>query len=224
MSSLNPVYTIGDQISEAIELHQKGSKNEIKNKIIKLLRETRIPSPDKMMSSYPHEFSGGMRQRAMIAMMLSCNPRLLIADEPTTSLDVTVQAQILELIKDLRKNYDSSILYITHNLAITAELAERIAVMYAGKIIECADTLTIFKNPMHPYTRALLNSIPKIGKKREEKLEVIPGSVPSLIDNPPGCIFSSRCRYVKDVCRKKSPELIDVEPGHKSACIRAFEI
>jgi oligopeptide/dipeptide ABC transporter ATP-binding protein len=218
VSSLNPVFRVGFQIGEAIKLHQKiTEKEEIKDSAVKMMKSVGIPEPDKRFSDYPHEFSGGMRQRVMISMALSCNPKILIADEPTTSLDVIIQSQILDLISDLRDDFDASIIYITHNLGVVAQLCDKVAVMYAGKIVEHTDTMTVFKDPMHPYTRALLDSIPRIDQKNKI-LKPIPGTVPSLIDVPPGCRFAPRCSYATDVCREKDPPAVEIGEGHTAYC------
>jgi oligopeptide/dipeptide ABC transporter ATP-binding protein len=218
MSSLNPVFTIGDQIAEAIKLHQNiQNKDEIKEKIIKLLDKVGIPDAERRLKEYPHEFSGGMRQRVMIAMALSCNPKLLIADEPTTSLDVTIQAQILDLMRDLQHEFESSILLITHNLGVIAEMADKVAVMYAGKIVEYSDVLTIFKKSRHPYTIALLESTPRIDVI-QKKLTSIPGMVPNLIYPPTGCRFHPRCKYTTDICSKTEPLFREIVSGHYVSC------
>lgn len=218
MSSLNPVFSIGDQIAEAVRLHQMIKEDkEARSKVEDILRKVGIPDPDKRLDEFPHEFSGGMRQRVMIAMALSCNPQLLIADEPTTSLDVTIQAQILSLMKDLQKDFGSSILLITHDLGVIAELSDKVALMYAGKIVEYSDVVTVFKNPKHPYTHALLGAIPRLDVK-QEKLETIPGEVPSLINPGESCRFYPRCRYAQEICREEMPPDIKVEPGHTVHC------
>jgi oligopeptide/dipeptide ABC transporter ATP-binding protein len=217
-SSLNPVFTIGSQVGEAIKLHQKVQKQEVKDKVVDALGKVGIPSPSERMKDYPHEYSGGMCQRAMIAMALSCNPKLLIADEPTTSLDVTIQAQILDLMRILRKEFSASILLIGHDFGVMSELCDRIVVMYSGKVVESADLSTIFNNPKHPYTEALLESIPSINIEKE-RLHVIPGDVPELIKPPPGCRFHPRCERVMEECKKKEPPLIEVEKGHEVACL-----
>jgi len=224
MSSLNPVYTIGDQLSEAVNTHQKDlKKDEIRETVFEMLDEVGIPDAELRFSDYPFQFSGGMRQRVMIAMALSCKPKLLIADEPTTSLDVTIQAQILDLMRSLMKTFDTSILLITHNLGVVAEIADKVAVMYAGKVVEYGDSVTIFKGHRHPYTKALMGSIPRIDVK-QDKLEMIPGTVPSLTNPPPGCRFSPRCIYAIEDCSKIVPPLIEVEPGHQVWCIRVHEL
>jgi oligopeptide/dipeptide ABC transporter ATP-binding protein len=216
-ASMNPVFTIGSQISEAIKLHQEVQKSEIRKKVEEILYKVGIPSPEQRMNDYPHEYSGGMLQRAMIAMSLSCNPELLIADEPTTSLDVTIQAQILELMKKLRKDFGASILLIGHDLGVISELCDKVAVMYAGKNVEYADISTIFKNPKHPYTIALLKSIPRLDVD-VERLNIIRGTVPRLINPPSGCRFHPRCEHVMEICSKQEPPLVEVEKGHRVAC------
>lgn len=216
-ASMNPVFTVGNQIGEAIKLHQNVQKREIKKRVEEILYKVGIPSPAQRMKDYPHEYSGGMLQRAMIAMSLSCNPKLLIADEPTTSLDVTIQAQILELMKKLRKDFGASILFIGHDLGVISELCDKVAVMYAGKIIEYADLTTIFKNPKHPYTQALLGSIPRLDVDTE-RLRIIRGTVPRLINPPSGCRFHPRCDYVKEICSKQEPQLVEIEQKHEVAC------
>lgn len=217
MTSLNPVYTVGDQIAEAVILHQKLSKKDAMAKAVEMLKRVGIPSPEKRVNDYPHQMSGGMRQRVMIAMALSCNPKLLIADEPTTALDVTIQAQILELMKQLRDEYHTAIMLITHDLGVIAEVADRVAVMYAGKVVEYADVKSIFAAPQHPYTIGLLNSIPKMhgGAKR---LEPIVGVVPSPLNLPKGCKFNNRCPFVQDKCLEADPELVEATPGHSVRC------
>jgi len=221
MRSLNPVFTIGEQISEAIRLHQGLKKKEALERSIEMLKMVGIPSPKRRIKDYPHELSGGMRQRVMIAMALSCHPDLLISDEPTTALDVTIQAQILELMGDLRQKLDMAILLITHNLGIVAETAQRIVVMYAGKIMEEAPTLQLFENPLHPYTRGLQRSIPKIGQKyrsSNRKLQEIPGVVPDLHQLPHGCRFHPRCPEAGERCKLEEPEMSEVEPNHFVRC------
>lgn len=217
MTSLNPVYTCGDQIAEAIELHQHLSKQEALEKAVEMLDLVGIPSPEQRIREYPHQLSGGMRQRVMIAMALSCRPKLLIADEPTTALDVTIQAQILELMKKLKAEIGMAIMLITHDLGVVAEMAERVVVMYSGKVVEQADVVSLFRNPMHPYTEGLMKSIPRLDQQ-VERLHVIEGTVPNLLDMPPGCHFHPRCPYAKDICRKKEPTLMEVSAGHWAAC------
>ncbi len=218
MSSLNPVFSIGSQIEESIRLHQDiKDKPEIRKKVLDILHRVGISDAERRFSEYPHQFSGGMRQRVMIAMALSCNPKLLIADEPTTSLDVTIQAQILELMNQLKSEFDSSIIMITHNVAVVAEFCDNVAVMYAGKLVEYSTAHNIFKKPKHPYTKALLGSVPRVDSTLEE-LVTIPGEVPSLIDITPGCIFQPRCSYMMDVCSKIEPNMESIEPFHRVAC------
>lgn len=218
MTSLNPVFTIGAQIAEAIQLHQKLNKKEALEKAIEMLKLVGIPSPETRVKEYPHELSGGMKQRAMIAMALSCNPKILIADEPTTALDVTIQAQILDLMLKLKDEFDAAIVLITHDLGVIAETAQKVVVMYAGKVMEQANVNKIFENPLNPYTQGLLNSLPKIDTAHKQKLNTIPGIVPSLYDLPEGCKFSPRCGQVMDVCQQSEPELIEVNDGHWSRC------
>jgi oligopeptide/dipeptide ABC transporter ATP-binding protein len=218
MTALNPIMTCGNQIREALKIHTNQNKEEQDSRIIELLTEVGIPAPEKRMDAYPHELSGGMRQRVMIAIALSCNPSLLIADEPTTALDVTIQAQILELMKDLQKKHGMAIVLITHDLAVVAESVDRVAVMYAGEIVENAPVKDIYKNPRHPYTRALLDSIPELGKT-EKKIEAIPGRVPNLMDEIVGCPFANRCKKVMDICKTKKPELRSVGENHLCRCL-----
>ena len=221
MTSLNPVFTIGNQISEAIRLHQGLHRRMALDKAIEMLKLVNIPNPDVCVSRYPHELSGGMRQRAMIAMALSCNPEILIADEPTTALDVTIQAQILDLMSRLQEELGMAIILITHDLGVIAEMVKRVIVMYAGKIVEEANTNTIFENPQHPYTQGLLKSIPRLGTKTKRgkvRLQEIPGIVPSVHDLPEGCKFSTRCSHVMEICRGKEPQLEQVEDGHLCSC------
>ncbi|NLG78484.1 MAG: ABC transporter ATP-binding protein [Firmicutes bacterium] len=217
MTSLNPVFTIGDQIMEAIMLHQKVGKREARKKTIEMLKLVGIPSAEKRVDEYPHQMSGGMRQRVMIAMALSCNPKLLIADEPTTALDVTIQAQILDLMLKLKEDLGTAIMLITHDLGVIAETVNKVVVMYAGKIVESADVVSIFKKPEHPYTLGLLGSIPKVNEDRE-RLQVIEGVVPNPFDMPTGCRFHPRCSFVRDICKEEEPELVDVEDGHQVRC------
>jgi len=217
MTSLNPVYTIGNQIMETIILHQKLDKGKARKKAIEMLRLVGISSPEKRIDEYPHQLSGGMRQRAMIAMALSCRPKLLIADEPTTALDVTIQAQILELIKKLREEIGMAVMMITHNLGVIAEVADDVVVVYAGKAVEYADVKTIFKDPKHPYTQALYNSIPRLTDTQKRRLEVISGMVPDPLELPPGCGFHPRCKFAKSLCKEK-PKLEEISDNHKVRC------
>ncbi len=217
MTSLNPVYTVGDQIAEVIELHQGLSKREAMKKAVDMLKLVGIPLPERRVNEYPHQLSGGMRQRVMIGMALSCNPTLLIADEPTTALDVTIQAQILELMKRLKKELGMAIMLITHDLGVVAEMAERVVVMYAGKIVEEADVVNIFKSPLHPYTEGLLKSIPSITGGKE-RLHVIEGTVPNPLHMPVGCRFHPRCPYSMEICEAQEPPLERVGPTRQVAC------
>jgi len=218
MTSLNPVFTIGDQITEAIRTHQPVNRVEALDRAIELLRRVRIPSAETQVTQYPHQISGGMRQRVMIAMALACNPKLLIADEPTTALDVTIQAQILELLRELQQEFGMSILLITHDLGVVAEMADFVAVMYAGQVVEYAPAEELFAHPSHPYTLGLFHSRPSLGQ-RKERLNVIPGTVPNPIHFPSGCRFHPRCSYVQDVCRTTDVRLEEVAPEHTSACL-----
>ncbi|MDZ7319346.1 MAG: ABC transporter ATP-binding protein [candidate division KSB1 bacterium] len=218
MTSLNPVFTIGDQIAEVIELHQQLSKKDALQKGIAMLQLVGIPSPEKRIKEYPHELSGGMKQRAMIAMALSCNPQVLIADEPTTALDVTIQAQILDLMLRLKTELGAAIILITHDLGVIAEMAQQVIVMYAGKVMEQASVTEIFEQPQHPYTRGLLASLPQISGHHKQPLSTIPGVVPNLCDLPAGCKFSNRCRYVMPICQQSEPELFAVTKEHYSRC------
>lgn len=218
MTSLNPVYTIGDQIAEAIVIHQNLSKKAAFQRAIEMLKLTGIPSPEKRVYEYPHEISGGMRQRVMIAMALSCKPKLLIADEPTTALDVTIQAQILDVINDLKEELNMGVIMITHDLGVVAEVCTRVVVMYLGQVIEEADVDTLFDRPLHPYTRGLLRSIPKIDGDRTKKLHTIKGIVPSLDHIPKGCRFAPRCAYATEKCLNEAPTLEGVDPGQKVRC------
>ena len=219
MTSLSPVHTIGDQIMEAILLHRNMNKNEAKELTLEMLYKVGIPNPYQRINEYPHQLSGGLRQRAMIAMALSCNPSLLIADEPTTALDVTVQAQILELMKDLQAEFGMSIMFITHNLGVIAEVSDEVMVMYLGKAVEYASVDEIFHNPLHPYTVRLLRSIPKVGRKARTRLDAIKGTVPLPLDLPPGCSFYPRCPEAKKgLCNKEDPPLVEVKKGHWVSC------
>jgi oligopeptide/dipeptide ABC transporter ATP-binding protein len=222
MTSLNPVYTIGDQIAEAIQLHQGLNHREAMDKAVEMLRLVGIPLPERRVKEYPHQLSGGMRQRVMIAMALSCNPKLLVADEPTTALDVTIQAQILELMKKLKKELGMAIMLITHDLGVVAEMCERVIVMYGGKVVEEADVVSLFKNPLHPYTEGLLLSIPRMDED-VEKLHVIEGVVPNPLHLPEGCRFHPRCPYAVEKCRESQPALEQVAPGRYVACFLSAE-
>lgn len=217
MTSLNPVYTIGNQIMEAIILHQKVHKKEARVRAIQMLEAVGIPLPEQRVDEYPHQLSGGMRQRAMIAMALSCNPSLLIADEPTTALDVTIQAQILELMKKLQEEFRMAIMMITHNLGVIAETSDDVVVMYMGKVVEQSDVRRVFHDPKHPYTQGLMKSIPSLAK-RKERLEPIKGVVPDPYDLPPGCVFNPRCPYAMEICGKEEPPFLEVEKGHWAKC------
>jgi peptide/nickel transport system ATP-binding protein len=221
MTSLNPVYSIGDQLAEVIELHEKIGRRAAFARAVEMLKLVRIPQPDKRAKDYPHHFSGGMRQRVMIAMALSCNPKLLIADEPTTALDVTIQAQILDLITDLKDRLGMAVMLITHAMGVVAETAQRVAVMYAGQVIEEAPVMELFRSPRHPYTQGLIKSIPRVDHSAagKERLPAIAGVVPSLISPPPGCRFAPRCPYVMPECTAATPELRVAAPHHKVACI-----
>ena len=221
MTSLNPVYKIGDQIAEMLMLHENLNKRESWDRAVEMLKKVQIPSPEKRVHDYPHQLSGGMRQRVMIAMALSCNPKILIADEPTTALDVTVQAQIIDLMLELKEEFGTAILLITHDLGVIAEIAERVDVMYAGKVVEEAQTLSIFEEPKHPYTQGMLKSLPKLDTDFESsgrRLQEIKGMVPSFYELPVGCSFHPRCRYAMEVCREKPPDLIDIGGDHLVQC------
>lgn len=220
MTSLNPSYTIGNQIVEAIQRHQGLDAAAAKARAIEMLKLVRISSPEKRFDDYPHKLSGGMRQRAMIAMALACGPQLLIADEPTTALDVTIQAQILDLMRGLRRDTGTAIILITHDLGVVAEMADDVAVMYAGQIVERASVASLFAWPEHPYTVGLLGSIPRLDEKRE-RLPSIEGRVPDMTQPPDGCRFAARCPFVETACRAEPPALIEVAPGHLSRCRRA---
>jgi oligopeptide/dipeptide ABC transporter ATP-binding protein len=219
MTSLNPVFTVGDQIAEGVRLHQKLSKRESWNKAIEMLRLVRMADPQRRVKEYPHQLSGGMRQRVMIAMALSCNPNLLIADEPTTALDVTIQAQILELLNQLKTKLGMAVMLITHDLGVVADTAARVAVMYAGRVVEEAPVMELFTNPLHPYTQGLLASIPRIEKsERRPRLQAIPGMVPDMLELPRGCKFQERCTKIFEPCRSEEPPLKAVKPDHYVRC------
>ena len=217
MTSLNPVYTVGDQIGEVLRLHRGMKKNEANEKTVELLEVVGIPSPGSRVSEYPHQMSGGMRQRVMIAMALACEPKLLIADEPTTALDVTIQAQILELMKNIKERLDTSIMLITHDLGVVSEMADRVYVMYAGKGMEYAPADILFNEPLHPYTLGLLNSMPDM-ESNNETLHTIPGTVPSMFDMPTGCRFWPRCEKAMDICKKEEPDMYNIRNDHFVRC------
>jgi len=221
MTSLNPVFTIGNQIAETFRIHQKLGGQAARDATVDVLSKVQIPSPQKRLKEFPHQLSGGMRQRVMIAIALACSPEILIADEPTTALDVTIQAQILDLILALREELGTAILMITHDLGVIAETAQRVVVFYAGKVMENGDVRTIFKNPFHPYTIGLLNSVPRLGrhsKGAKSRLREIPGIVPNMYELPTGCLFEPRCQWSMDVCSHERPKLKTLEPGHQVRC------
>ena len=222
MTSLNPVYTVGEQVAEVIRLHQGLGRRAAMARAVEMLRVVHIPHPERRARDYPHQFSGGMRQRVMIAMALACEPQLLIADEPTTALDVTIQAQILELLAELKSKLGMAVMLITHAMGVIAETTQRVAVMYAGKVVEEATVAELFRAPRHPYTRGLIRSIPRIdlAAVRKERLEAIPGVVPSLLEPAPGCRFAPRCAHAREECRE-TPPLREIGAGHKVACVRA---
>ena len=223
MTALNPLFTCGYQISEVLRMHQGLDKRAARRQAVELMRMVGIPIPEKRVNNFPHQLSGGMRQRVMIAMALACKPKLLIADEPTTALDVTIQAQIMKLIRDLKEEMNMALILITHDMGVVAEMAERVIVMYAGNAVEEADVKTLFKSPLHPYTQGLLESIPRLEDEGKEDLKVIDGSVPGLHDMPKGCRFSPRCAYCTGHCTKELPPLVDVGGGHKVRCFKAME-
>nr|WP_263326887.1 ABC transporter ATP-binding protein [Neobacillus sp. Marseille-Q6967] len=218
MTSLNPVFCIGNQMMEGIRLHLKMNTKEAKKYAIEMLKKVGIPRAEEIMNEYPHALSGGMRQRVMIAMALACKPKLLIADEPTTALDVTIQAQILQLMKNLQNDSETAIMLITHDLGVIAEIADRVIVMYAGQVVEEADVFTLFKNPKHPYTQGLMASIPHIEYENHMRLDSIPGSVPSVKHMPKGCRFHTRCSHATDRCKLEQPDLKEIQEGHKVRC------
>jgi oligopeptide/dipeptide ABC transporter ATP-binding protein len=222
--ALNPVFTVGYQIAEVLRLHMGMGVKEAEREVIRLLGETGIPEPEKRFRAYPFELSGGMQQRALIALAVSCHPRLLIADEPTTALDVTVQIGIIDLLRHLQKLYDMAILLITHDLGVVAEMADRIMVMYTGKIVENAPAVDIFEEPKHPYTKGLLGSIPNLGRGSKHPLKGIPGAVPDFLDLPPGCTFHPRCELADRDCRKKFPKLFAVDYVRQSACYKYYKM
>lgn len=217
MMSLNPLYTVGDQIAEVVELHQKMTHKEALDRAFEMLTKVQISAPKQRLHEYPHQLSGGMRQRVMIALALSCNPSILIADEPTTALDVTVQSQILDLMNKLQEDVGASIIIITHNLGVVSQMADQVAVMYLGKIVEYAETSELYHHPLHPYTKGLLNSVPVLGRKHQQ-LEPIKGMVPMPTDVIPGCAFAPRCPHAMKICHEKQPTLREVSPGHTTAC------
>ncbi|MBI1297089.1 ATP-binding cassette domain-containing protein [bacterium] len=217
MTSLNPLHNIGDQISETVMLHQKMSKAEALERAEEMLKRVHISAPSERLSAYPHQLSGGMRQRVMIAMALSCNPSVLIADEPTTALDVTVQAQILDLMQELQDDFNSSIMMITHNLGVVSQISDHVAVMYLGKVVEYGPTRAIFHEPLHPYTKGLLLSVPVLGRKKD-KLVPIEGMVPNAMTDIRGCAFAARCPHVMPICREQTPPLTEISTGHWGAC------
>jgi oligopeptide/dipeptide ABC transporter ATP-binding protein len=220
-TALNPVFKVGDQLSEVLNVHQDMGKEDGWKRAVALLKMVGVSDPERRAEAYPHELSGGMAQRVMIAMALACVPELLIADEPTTALDVTIQAQILDLMRDMRKEMGTSVILITHDLGVVAEMAERVAVMYAGEIVEQTDVNRLFDEPLHPYTQGLIGSIPILGEIKD-KLDVIPGSVPNLVNLPPGCRFAPRCqarfKHALTICTEQEPDLEDIKPGHKVRC------
>jgi oligopeptide/dipeptide ABC transporter ATP-binding protein len=218
MTSLNPLYTVGDQIAEVVMLHQKMNHKDAMDRALEMLTKVQISAPKQRLHEFPHQLSGGMRQRVMIALALSCNPSILIADEPTTALDVTVQAQILDLMNQLKEDFDSSIILITHNLGVVSQMASRVAVMYLGKIVEFAETRELFHHPQHPYTVGLLHSVPVLGRKGKNILEPIKGMVPMPTDEIRGCAFAPRCPRAMKICTEQQPSFDEVEPGHMAAC------
>jgi peptide/nickel transport system ATP-binding protein len=221
MTSLNPVYTVGEQIAESLRLHEGLSRKDAMDRAVQMLKLVRIPTPERRVRDYPHQFSGGMRQRVMIAIALACRPQLVIADEPTTALDVTIQAQILDLLQRLKDEMGMAVMLITHAMGVVAEVAQRVVVMYAGKVVEEAPVRELFAHPRHPYTQGLIRSIPRIdlAALHRQRLEAIPGTVPKLIDPAEGCRFAARCKHAKAECRQATPPLREVATGHRVACI-----
>ncbi|MBS1176015.1 MAG: transporter ATP-binding protein [Proteobacteria bacterium] len=221
MTSLNPVYRVGEQIAESLRLHEGLSRKDALDRAVEMLKLVRIPTPERRVNDYPHQFSGGMRQRVMIAIALACKPQLVIADEPTTALDVTIQAQILDLLGRLKDEMGMAVMLITHAMGVVAEVAQRVVVMYAGKVVEEAPVRELFAHPRHPYTQGLIHSIPRIDldARHKVRLEAIPGTVPKLIDPPEGCRFAARCKHVRTECRQATPPLREVASGHRVACI-----
>jgi peptide/nickel transport system ATP-binding protein len=230
MTSLNPVLTIGNQIAEAVLLHEKVNRRQAWDKAVEMMRLVHIPEPEQRAHEYPHQLSGGMRQRAMIAMALACNPKVLIADEPTTALDVTIQAQILDIILDLQNKLGTAVILITHDLGVVAETAQRVIVMYAGRKVEEASVEELFAQPQHPYTQGLMGSIPRLPSLRDEvaiaaeRLQEIPGAVPALTNLPPGCVFAPRCAHAEERCRNRYPDYEEKRPDHWAACWRSREL
>lgn len=218
-SSLNPVFTVENQIKEVVRMYSKAAKPQFKEIVVQQLKNVKLPDAEQLIYKYPHQLSGGMKQRVMIAMMLACNPSLLIADEPTTALDVSIQAQFLKVIRELKEEFNMTVLYITHNLAVVSEICDRVSVMYAGRIVETATVQDLFKNPQHPYTYKLIHSVLGVENTLDE-LEEIPGSVPKLINPPKGCRFHPRCEERIDICDKEIPETKEIKPGHTVACHR----
>ncbi len=218
MTSLNPVFTIGEQITEVIRLHLGAGRGEARRRAIDMLNAVAIPSPHQRIDDYPHQLSGGMRQRAMIAMALSCHPSLLIADEPTTALDVTIQAQVIRLMRDLQREFEAAIIFITHDLGVVAGIADEVMVMYLGEIVERAPVRDLFRDPKHPYTQGLMTSIPSLNGARKQRLPVIEGNVPSPFDLPRGCRFHPRCAHASELCRERAPLLLEAAPEHHVAC------
>jgi len=221
MTSLNPVYSVGDQIAEVIRRHEKIGRKASMDRAAEMLALVQIPNAKARVNDYPHQFSGGMRQRVMIAMALSLNPKLLIADEPTTALDVTIQAQILDLLADMKDRLGMAVMLITHAMGVVAEVTQRVVVMYAGKVVEEAPVRQLFAKPMHPYTQGLIRSIPRLDRagKEKERLEAIPGTVPNMLTPPPGCRFAARCKFASERCQEAVPPLREIDPGHKVACV-----
>jgi peptide/nickel transport system ATP-binding protein len=228
MTSLNPVFPVGEQIAESIRLHQRMDFGAARREALRMLVQVRIPDAANVLTRYPHQLSGGMRQRVMIAMALSCKPRLLIADEPTTALDVTIQAQILDLMRELKQKIDAAIVLITHDLGVVAEMAQRVVVMYAGRKAEEAPVSRVFRRPLHPYTKGLLTSVPRLGAsldhERAPRLAEIAGTVPSLKEPIPGCPFESRCAFATEICRREMPAFDEKEPGHFAACFHSDRV
>jgi peptide/nickel transport system ATP-binding protein len=224
MNSLNPTLTVGEQVARVLRFHTSLTRSERKRRAIELLRQVEIPEPEKRMGNYPHQLSGGMRQRVLIAMAISCNPTVLILDEPTTALDVTIEAQIFELVDKLKAQFDMGIILITHDLAVVANSCDRVIVMYAGRIVEEAPVIDLYENPLHPYTRGLLKSIPQLDQEKQERLPSIPGEVPELITLPRGCNFSPRCKYVVEKCIQDDPPLMSIASRRKSACWKVGEL